>query len=91
MRLSTKGQLTIPEQIREQAGIGPGSAVDVVYPDGNICCLRAADGGASTPGQRAVSALRAGRGKPSMTTEQLMALTRGWGEPDEDRAHGIRG
>lgn len=88
MRLSTKGQVTIPQAIREQAGLGPGSAVEIAYRDG-VVELRAAEGSALTPGQRAVAALRSARVKPCMSTDELMALTRGWGEPDEDRAHGL--
>ena len=36
MHLSTKGQVTIPRSVREQAGIGPGSAVDIAFRDGEI-------------------------------------------------------
>ncbi|TIQ37349.1 MAG: AbrB/MazE/SpoVT family DNA-binding domain-containing protein [Mesorhizobium sp.] len=34
MRVTTKGQVTIPKQIRDHLGIGPGSEVEFVATDG---------------------------------------------------------
>lgn len=80
MRLSTKGQVTIPQEIRELAGIRPGSAVDIEFQDGSVRLRRVPD---DTPaGQKAVAALRAARGKFTMSTEDIMAMTRDWGEDE---------
>jgi AbrB family looped-hinge helix DNA binding protein len=89
MCLSTKGQVTIPQAIRERLGIGPGSAVDFICREDGAVELRPIAGAGRSTGQRAVAALRSAAVKPMMSTEELMALTRGWGEPDEDRAHGL--
>ena len=40
MYLSTKGQVTIPQAVHEQAGIGPGSAVEIAFRDGEIYLRR---------------------------------------------------
>lgn len=36
MRVTTKGQVTIPKPIRDQLGIGPGSEVEFVATDGGV-------------------------------------------------------
>lgn len=77
MTLTTKGQVTIPLHIREKLGLLPGTRVvfDVV---GNSVRIRKAvqqgRGAVLIERMRAV-ARRAGR--PRMTTDQIMALTRG--------------
>ncbi|RWP37910.1 AbrB/MazE/SpoVT family DNA-binding domain-containing protein [Mesorhizobium sp.] len=40
MRVTTKGQVTIPEEIRDRLGIGPGSEVEVLGYRGrrSFCC-----------------------------------------------------
>jgi len=76
MCLSTKGQVTIPQEIREKAGIGPGSAVEIEYRDGEIH-LRPTPNPAETPGRAVVERIRRSGVRPLMTTEALMALTRG--------------
>lgn len=76
MRLTTKGQVTIPLAIRQQLGLQPWTEVefDVV---GDSVRIRKRAGGRSR-GKRLVDALRrAPKPKPGMTTDQLMALTRG--------------
>jgi AbrB family looped-hinge helix DNA binding protein len=76
VRLTTKGQVTIPLAIRQQLGLQPWTEVefDVV---GDSVRIRKRAGGRSR-GKRLVDALRrAPKPKPGMTTDQLMALTRG--------------
>lgn len=76
MCLSTKGQVTIPQEIREQAGIGPGSAVEIVFRDGEIH-LRRTNDPAATAGRAVVEGIRRSGVRPLMSTEELMNLTRG--------------
>ena len=76
MYLSTKGQVTIPQAVRAQAGIGPGSAVEIAYRDGEIH-LRRTNDPAATPGRAVVERIRRSGVRPLMSTEELMALTRG--------------
>jgi AbrB family looped-hinge helix DNA binding protein len=76
MRLTTKGQVTIPQDIREKLGMFPNTEVefDIVADSVRIRKAR----GASSRGQRLVDLMRAApKPKPGMTTEELMALTRG--------------
>ena len=76
MRVTSKGQVTIPMAIREQAGLLPDTEVDFGY-DGVVVTIRPAmnpkRGGR---GARLVAHLR-GRGDVAMSTEAIMALTRG--------------
>jgi len=74
MKVTTKGQVTIPQDIREEAGIAPGDDVVFVYEDGVVKILRSE--GTRTRGQRLVEHLR-GRATLGMTTDEIMALTRG--------------
>ena len=76
MRLTTKGQVTIPQDIRQKLGIHPNTEVefDIV---GDSVRIRKARGAASR-GQRLLDLMRAApKPKSGMTTDQLMALTRG--------------
>jgi AbrB family looped-hinge helix DNA binding protein len=73
MRLSTKGQVTIPQEIREKAGIGPGSAVEVSIRDGIVYLTPSHEEKAPT---NFLQKLR-GSATIRMTTDEIMALTRG--------------
>jgi AbrB family looped-hinge helix DNA binding protein len=74
MRLTEKGQVTIPIAVREELGLQPGDEVEFVVENGAAKIVRAASRGQR--GQRIVARLR-GRGDVPMTTEEIMALTRG--------------
>jgi AbrB family looped-hinge helix DNA binding protein len=76
MRITTKGQVTIPQEIRERLGLLPYSEVefDVV---GDSVRIRKKKG-TKTRGRRLIEHLRQGhKPMPGMTTDELMALTRG--------------
>jgi AbrB family looped-hinge helix DNA binding protein len=77
MTLTSKGQVTIPLEIRERLGLTPGTRVrfDVV---GDSVRLRKA--ATQSRGANLIARMRAaGRqaGRPRLTTDQIMALTRG--------------
>jgi AbrB family looped-hinge helix DNA binding protein len=73
MRLNSKGQVTIPAELRARHGLHEGDEVDVIE-DGNT--LRIIQVKASpTRGQRLVHRMR-GRASTSMSTDQLMDLLR---------------
>ena len=74
MRVTTKGQVTIPQAIRQRLGIVPGSEVEFLL-DGERVVLRKVDG-PSSRGRRLVRRLR-GQATVRMTTDEIMALTRG--------------
>jgi AbrB family looped-hinge helix DNA binding protein len=77
MRVSSKGQVTIPADIRERAGLLPNTEVEFLYDGEDVRLVRASDGKRPTRGQRLVAHLRAHRGRLKMTTDEIMALTRG--------------
>ena len=76
MRLTSKGQVTIPQDIRQKLGMLPNTEVefDIV---GDSVCIRKVRG-AGSRGQRLLDLMRAApRPNAGMTTDELMALTRG--------------
>jgi len=73
MRITSKGQVTIPIDVREKAGLLPGTEVEFAF-DGKRVYVRKT--GTSRRGRRLVQALR-GRGSVQMSTDEIMALTRG--------------
>jgi len=74
MRITSKGQVTIPAEIRQKAGLLPDTEVEFELVRGKVVIRKAA--GSSRRGQRLVAAMR-GRGAVRMSTDQIMALTRG--------------
>lgn len=74
MRITVKGQVTIPQGIREQHGFLPGTEVRFVEREG-VVYLEKVDG-VETRGRTLVEAMR-GRAQTRMTTDEIMALTRG--------------
>jgi AbrB family looped-hinge helix DNA binding protein len=76
MRITSKGQVTIPVAIREKAGLLPGTEVDFELVGDSVRIVRAKAPKRETRGERAVRLLR-GSGSGKMTTDEIMALTRG--------------
>ena len=74
MRITSKGQVTIPIEIRERAGLLPNTEVEFAY-DGKVVKLRRARSKGKGRGARLVEQLR-GRGDVKMTTDEIMALMR---------------
>jgi AbrB family looped-hinge helix DNA binding protein len=77
MRVTSKGQVTIPVEIREKLGLVPSSEVEfeVVGQTVRIRKLRRA-GGSGRRGKSLVARLR-GRGSVRMSTDEILSLTRG--------------
>jgi AbrB family looped-hinge helix DNA binding protein len=77
MRITSKGQVTIPAEIREQAGLLPHTEVDFKF-DGNVVTIvPTAHPKKRGRGARIVAHLRAHPGDVTMSTDEIMALTRG--------------
>ncbi len=74
MKITQKGQVTIPLPIRRQLGVGPGSQVDFVVEAGRVFVRKSSDNGGGR-GEGLVRRLR-GRATVRMTTDEIMALTR---------------
>jgi len=73
MRVTEKGQVTIPKELRDALGIGAGAEVTFQRADDAIL-VRKVEGG-SNRGRQLVDRLR-GRGDVRLSTEEIMALTR---------------
>jgi AbrB family looped-hinge helix DNA binding protein len=76
MRITSKGQVTIPAEIREKAGLLPHTDVEFRLEHGAVRIVRARARRTDSRGARLVERLR-GRGDVAMTTDEIMALTRG--------------
>jgi AbrB family looped-hinge helix DNA binding protein len=72
-KVTTKGQVTIPQEFRERLGIHPGSTVEFAIED-DVVTIRKAPGGGRGAG--IVAELR-GRATTRLSTDEIMALTRG--------------
>jgi AbrB family looped-hinge helix DNA binding protein len=76
MRVTTKGQVTIPQHIREELGITPGTEVDFVEEGRRVyVVVKRKEERASS---RRFARLR-GVGTVNMTTDEIMDLTRAEG------------
>ena len=75
MRITSKGQVTIPQRIREQAGLLPDTEVAFEIVRGRVILKPL--GKRVSRGQRAVAPLRGSLKHLKRSTDELMALTRG--------------
>ncbi len=73
MKVTVKGQVTIPIQIREKLGITPNSEVDFVEEDGRVYIKRKIS---AIPPTNRFHRFR-GAATIKMTTDEILALTRG--------------
>ena len=73
MKVTVKGQVTIPVQIREKLGITPHSEVDFVEEDGRVYIKRRIS---PIPPISRFHRFR-GAATVKMTTDEILALTRG--------------
>jgi len=73
MRVTSKGQVTIPLAIRRRAGLLPATEVEFTLKGDAVILRRARTAGRRGP--RLIEAMR-GRATTRLTTEQIMALTR---------------
>lgn len=83
MRINAKGQVTIPAAIRKRAGLPPGTELQISF-DGHAVTIRPIPQFAPGRGAEIVAHLRdAGakmrlaEGMSTMTTDEIMAMTRG--------------
>jgi AbrB family looped-hinge helix DNA binding protein len=72
MRITTKGQVTIPQHIREKLGITPAAEVEFVEEKGQVYIIKRP--GPNT-GSHRFRKLR-GVATVRLTTDEIMALTR---------------
>lgn len=75
MRITSKGQVTIPIEIREQAGLLPNTEVEFILEGQTVKIVRAENSKKEGRGARLIRALR-GSADIKMTTDELLAMTR---------------
>jgi AbrB family looped-hinge helix DNA binding protein len=76
VRVTSKGQVTIPAQIREKAGLLPHTEVDFELDGEGVRIVRAKSPRGETRGERVVRRLW-DSATLKMSTDEIMALTRG--------------
>ncbi len=75
MRITSRGQVTIPAEIRERAGLLPHTEVEFEFDGAVVRIVRAKARDTNSRGARHVAHLRR-RGDVAMSTDEIMALTR---------------
>ena len=85
MQITSKGQVTIPQEIRNRLGLLPHTRVEFELARDHARIRKAGhEAGASARGRLAIEALR-GTGDVRMSTDEIMALTRGEIRPRKRR------
>jgi AbrB family looped-hinge helix DNA binding protein len=74
MRITSKGQVTIPIAIREELGLHAGTEIEFAVRGDGVRLTRAK--GSHGGGRSAVDRLR-GRATTALSTDEIMRLTRG--------------
>lgn len=75
MRITSKGQVTIPQEIREKLGLLPNTEVEFIVDGRAVRIVKARSRQGRTRGASVVRRLR-GAATVSMTTDEILALTR---------------
>jgi AbrB family looped-hinge helix DNA binding protein len=75
MRITSKGQVTIPLEIRERFGLLPDTEVEFVARKNSVQIVKTTNIKRPTRGQALVQRLR-GRASVKMSTDEILALTR---------------
>ena len=76
MRVTSKGQVTIPQEIREKFRLLPNTEVDFVTERGRVYIVKARASQSRDRGRHLVERMR-GTATIRMSTDKILALTRG--------------
>jgi AbrB family looped-hinge helix DNA binding protein len=76
VRITSKGQVTIPMEIRDKLGLLPNTEVEFTLDRDGVRITKAAKPRARSRGREIVDHMR-GRGTGTLTTDQIMKLMRG--------------
>jgi AbrB family looped-hinge helix DNA binding protein len=74
MKITAKGQVTIPTDVREKLGLLPNTEVEFIVEDGRAILQKMRR--SQRRGTKVIAHLR-GRGTVPMTSNEILALTRG--------------
>jgi AbrB family looped-hinge helix DNA binding protein len=75
MCITSNGQVTIPQEIRERCGLLPHTRVQFREENGRVVIEKATP--SPSPGEDAIQRLRQARVRTRLSTEELLALARG--------------
>jgi len=75
MRITSKGQVTIPLEIRQRFGLLPDTEVEFVAKKNSVQIVKSTNIKRPTRGEALVHRLR-GRSSVKMSTDEILALTR---------------
>jgi AbrB family looped-hinge helix DNA binding protein len=80
MKITSKGQVTIPKEIRERFGLLPGTEVEFIEEGGEVR-VRKLPGGRTRGDEIVDRLLKASGGDIPLSTDEIMRMTRGedWG------------
>ena len=76
MRITSKGQVTIPQDIREEAGLLPHTEVEFILEEDGVRLVKAKQAGRRTRGELLIERMKRAKGHVTMSTDEIMALTR---------------
>jgi len=82
MQITSKGQVTIPNEFRIKYGLLPHMKVEFKEIKGNLCLVKAKTK-KTNRGPAIINRMRSAKIDKRMTTEQIMELTRGYQEDDK--------
>jgi AbrB family looped-hinge helix DNA binding protein len=74
--MTSKGQVTIPQEIREKLGLLPHTEVEFTIDGDAVRVTKVQRPGGRSRGSQMIEHMR-GRAAGGMTTDEIMALTRG--------------
>lgn len=77
MRITSKGQVTIPARIRAKAGFLPNTEVDFVLDGNTVTLVKAKKGKGKKPVKDWIKKMW-GSATVKLTTDEIMKMTRGW-------------
>ena len=82
MQITSKGQVTIPQELRIKAGLLPRTEVEFDFIDGKVVIAKAKSGAKYGPrGQAMIDALKGSAFSGGWTTDEIMAMTRDYPLP----------
>lgn len=81
MRITSKGQVTIPNQFRIKYGLLPHVEIEFKETKGNLCLVKVRNN--KSRGEEVIRRMRSAKVNKKMTTEQIMILTRGYAKDDK--------
>jgi len=79
MHITTKGQVTIPNTYRHKFGLLPHTEVEFKEYKGMLCLVKVKKLKKESRGQRIIRRMQSAKVNKNMSTDEIMALTRGYG------------